>query len=161
MGHVDPKSHMCRLLTSVILLAATGLLTVHGQSSDATETIRIDTDLVNLNVSVFNLRASQTNGLLQQKDFAVFENGALQEISFFASNEAPFDLVLLLDLSGSTADKIGLIRKSSKRFVDAVRSVDRVAILTFTAEVEVVSTLTSDHEVLNQSIDHIEKPQSS
>src|SRR5437870_10965694 len=138
MGHVDPKSHMCRLLTSVILLAATGLLlTARGQSPDATETIRIDTDLVNLNVSVFNLRASDPTGLLQQKDFAVFENGAPQEISFFASNEAPFDLVLLLDLSGSTADKIGLIRKSSKRFVDAARPVDRVAIVTFTADVEV------------------------
>src|SRR5207247_1275846 len=128
-------------------------------SSDATETIRIDTDLVNLNLSVINLRASQTNGLLQQKDFAVFENGALQQISFFASSEAPFDLVLLLDLSGSTADRIGLIRKSSKRFVDAVRPVDRVAIVTFTADAEVVSTLTSDHEALNKSIDKIEKPQ--
>jgi len=160
MGHIDPKSHMCRLLMSVILLAATGLLlTAHGQSSDATETLRIDTDLVNLNVSIFNLRASQTNGLLQQKDFAIFENGALQEISFFASNEAPFDLVLLLDLSGSTADKIGLIRKSSKRFIDAVRPVDRVAIVTFTADVEVVSTLTSDREALSKSIDKIEKPQ--
>src|SRR5256714_13322009 len=160
MGQVDPKSHMCRLVMSVIVLAATGLLlTARGQSSDATETIRIDTDLVNLNVSVFNLRTSQTTDLLQQKDFAVFENGAPQEISFFASNEAPFDLVLLLDLSGSTADKIGLIRKSSKRFVDAVRSVDRVAIVTFTAEAEVVSTLTSDHEALNKSIDKIDKPQ--
>src|SRR3989442_13740790 len=100
MGHVDPKSHRRRLLMSAILLAASGLLlTVRGQSSDATETIRIDTDLVNLNVSVFNLRASQTSGLLQQKDFAVLENGALQEISFFASNQAPFDLALLLDLS--------------------------------------------------------------
>src|SRR3989454_6087803 len=159
MGHVDPKSHMCRLLTSVILLATTGLLlTARGQSSDATETIRIDTDLVNLNVSVFNLRASQTNGLLQQKDFAVFENGALQEISFFASNEAPFDLVLLLDLSGSTADKIGLIRKSAKRFVDAARPGDRIAILTFTADILLVSKLTSDHPALKKSIDDIEKP---
>src|SRR2546425_2276008 len=159
MGHVDPKSHMCRLLTSVILLAATGLLlTARGQSSDATETIRIDTDLVNLNVSVFNLRASQTNGLLQQKDFAVFDNGALQEISFFASNEAPFDLVLLLDLSGSTANKIGLIRKSSKRFVDAARPGDRIAILTFAAELRVVSRLSSDHEALKKTIDNIEQP---
>src|SRR6266849_2735166 len=160
MGHIDPKSHMCRLLMSVILLTATGLLlTARGQSSDATETIRIDTDLVNLNVSVFNLRASQTNGLLQQKDFAVFENGALQEISFFASNEAPFDLVLLLDLSGSTADKIGLIRKSSKRFVDAARPADRIAVVTFTSDVQVVSLLTTDRDGLKKSIDRIQKPQ--
>src|SRR5207253_8698178 len=104
-------------------------------------------------------RASQTTGLLQLKDFAIFENGALHAISFFGSNEAPFDLVLLLDLSGSTADKIGLIRKSSKRFTDAVRPVDRVAIVTFTADVELLSTLTSDREALSKSIDKIEKPQ--
>ena len=80
MGQVDPKSHMCRLVMSVIVLAATGLLlAARGQSSDATETIRIDTALVNLNVSVFNLRTSQTTDLLQQKDFAIFENGATEQ----------------------------------------------------------------------------------
>src|SRR5256885_15917591 len=61
--------------------------------------------------------------------------------------------------SSDLADKIGLIRKSSKRFIDAVRPVDRVAIVTFTADVEVVSTLTSDREALSKSIDKIEKPQ--
>jgi VWFA-related protein len=151
---------MFRLRLSLSLFAIVCLpLAVPAQSIEPTDTLRIDTDLVNLNVSVFNLRASQGTQVLQPKDFAVLENGAAQEISFFASNEAPFDLVLLLDLSGSAADKIGLIRKSSKRFVDAARPADRLAIVTFTAEVHVVSTLTSDHDMLKKAIDAIEKPQ--
>jgi Ca-activated chloride channel family protein len=147
------------LLGALFLLTAHCLLpTVRAQTPEPIETIRIDTDLVNLNVSVFNRKSSLTTTPLQQKDFAVFENGAPQEILFFASGETPFDLVLLLDLSGSTADKIDLIRKSSKRFVDAARPSDRIAILTFSADLQMVSKLSSDRSALKKSIDDIEKP---
>ena len=141
-----------------LLTAHCSLLTVKAQTPDPVETVRIDTDLVNLNVSVFNHKSSRTIAPLEKKDFAVFENGAPQEILFFASGETPFDLVLLLDLSGSTADKIDLIRKSSKRFVDAARPSDRIAILTFTADIQMVARLSSDHNALKKSIDDIERP---
>ena len=146
------------MIAFFLLTAHCLLLTVKAQTPDPVDTIRIDTDLVNLNVSVVNRNAALAAGHLEQKDFAVFENGAPQEILFFASGEAPFDLVLLLDLSGSTADKIGLIRKSAKRFVDAARPADRIAIFIFTAEIQVVSKLTNDHNALKKSIDDIEKP---
>ncbi len=146
------------VVTILLLTAHCSLLTASGQTPESVETLRIDTDLVNLNVSVFSRNRSQPAGALQQKDFAVFENGEPQEISFFASAETPFDLVLLLDLSGSTADKIGLIRKSAKRFVDAARPADRIAIVPFTPDIQVVSTLTSDHEALRKSIADIERP---
>ena len=147
------------LLTEVVLLSAyCSLLTTAAQTPEPTDTIRIDTDLVNVSVSVFSRHATLAKSALEQKDFAVFENGEPQEISFFASAEAPFDLVLLLDLSGSTADKIKLIRTSSKRFVDAARPGDRIAIVTFTEDVQVVSRLTLDHEALKTSIDQIAKP---
>ena len=113
---------------------------------------------MNVSFSVFSRHSFLPKSALEQKDFAVFENGEPQEISFFASAEAPFDLVLLLDLSGSTADKIKLIRTSSKRFVDAARPGDRIAIVTFTEDVQVVSRLTLDREALKTSIDQIAKP---
>ena len=147
------------LAVGFLLLAAhCSLFTVQAQTLEPTETIRIDTDLVNVSISVFSRHASSPKGALEQKDFTVFENGEPQEISFFASAETPFDLVLLLDLSGSTADKIKVIRASAKRFVDAARPGDRVAIVTFTAEVQVVSRLTLDHDALKTSIDQIAKP---
>jgi VWFA-related protein len=157
--HNGPFS-LGRILAAIVfLLSAYCLLpTLEAQTPEPAETIRIDTDLVNLNVSVFSRDVSQPTVALHQNEFAVFENGSPQEISFFASAQTPFDLVLLLDLSGSTADKIGLIRKSAKHFIDAARPADRIAIVTFTANVQVVSLLALDHEALRKSIDRIEKP---
>ena len=142
----------------LLLTAHCLLLTVPAQTPEPTDTIRIVTDLVNVSISVFSRNSSPSKSALEQKDFAVFENGEPQDISFFASAETPFDLVLLLDLSGSTADKIKLIRTSSKRFVDAARPGDRIAIVTFTADVQVVSQITLDHEALKRSIDQIARP---
>jgi VWFA-related protein len=128
------------------------------QKSDETETVRIETDLVDLNVSVFSRDSRQGVGTLQQKDFMVFENGAAEEITFFASASTPFDLVLLLDLSGSTSDKLDLIRKSARRFVEAARPVDRICIITFTNVPRVVAPFTTDHSELIKRIKKIEKP---
>ncbi|MDT4898223.1 MAG: Ca-activated chloride channel [Acidobacteriota bacterium] len=129
------------------------------QKDDEVETIRVNTELVDLNVSVFSRDPSRPTGELQQQDFAVLENGAPEEISFFASASTPFDLVLLIDLSGSTADKLGLIRKSANRFVEAARPLDRISVVTFTDLPVVVSPLTADRKQLRERIKKIEKPQ--
>jgi VWFA-related protein len=139
-----------------ILLASLMCAVTRGQ--EPVDTIRVDSDLVDLKVSVVSLTPKRQLSVLSQSDFHVFENGAQQEITFFAAADAPFDLVLLLDLSGSTSEKIGLIRKSSKRFVDAARPNDRIAVVTFTDVARVVSDLTGDREALKKAIDKIEKP---
>ena len=128
------------------------------QAVDPGETIRIDADLVDLNVSIFSRDRARPSGVLTQKDFAVFENGAPQEIAFFASAETPFDLVLLLDLSASTSGKLDLIRTSAKRFVEAAPAADRIAIVTFTDEPRVAAPLTADRQQLKKAIEHIKKP---
>lgn len=149
-----------RLLAASLLLvsAYSAPLVSQAQTQEPAEILRIDSDLVNLNVSIFNRTASNSATALQQKDFSVLDNGAPQEITFFAASNTPFDLVLLLDLSGSIGDKLDLIRKTSKRFVDAARPDDRIAIFTFAAEIRKVSGFTADHLVLKRSIDEIERP---
>src|SRR5437867_2721732 len=142
------------LLVMLLAIAADGL----GQTVDRTETIRVDSDLVDLQVSVLSRGFTQPPPALQQKDFSVIEDGTPQEIAFFAAADTPFDLVLLLDLSGSTANKLKLIRQSTRRFVEAARPTDRIAIITFTDAVEIVSPLTSDRRELRQAIKAIEKP---
>jgi VWFA-related protein len=128
------------------------------QKENEVETIRVDTKLVDLNVTIFSRDPQRPIGELQQKDFAVFEDGVPEEISFFASAATPFDLVLLIDLSGSTVDKLGLIRKSATRFVEAARPMDRISIVTFTDLPFVVSPLTADRKQLTERIKKIEKP---
>jgi VWFA-related protein len=141
-----------------LLFSLLAAATCVAQTADPTETIRVDSDLVDLKISVLSLNPQNALPELQQKDFLVLEDGQPQEISFFAAAESPFDLVLLLDLSGSTNDKLKLIRSSAKRFVDATRPVDRVSVVTFSDVPQVVCRLTRDRELLKRSIDDIEKP---
>ena len=123
---------------------------VRGQ--DPIETIRIDSDLVDLKVSVIGAGPNVKVPTLEQKDFVVLEDGAPQEISFFAAADTPFDLVLLLDLSGSNSKKLKMIRDSAKRFVDATRPTDRLAIVSFTDRPALYSSFTLDRAKLKRSI---------
>ena len=147
----------CLLLFTAYCLLPTAYCVVRAQTAAADDVIRIDTELVDLNVSVFSRDPLHPVGPLQQKDFAVFEDGEPQEITFFASASTPFDLVLLLDLSGSISDKLDLVRKSARRFVEAARPLDRISIVTFTDEPRVVVPLTSDRAELIARIKEIKK----
>src|SRR6185436_13192231 len=118
--------------------------------------VRVDTNLVSLNVSVYGTKLRQEVAKLEQKDFTIGEDGKPQEISFFATTDVPFDLVLLLDLSGSTAEKRDLIRKSTTRFIEAARPTDRIAIVAFADEVWVVCPLTADRTKLLAGAKRIE-----
>jgi VWFA-related protein len=123
---------------------------------DPIETIRIESDLVDLKVNVLSLTPSTSVPLLEQKDFAVLEDGTPQEISFFAAADAPFDLVLLLDLSGSNSKKLKMIRNSAKRFVEATRPTDRIAVVSFTEQPALYSSFTLDRAKLKRSIDEMD-----
>jgi len=126
-----------------------------GRDEDA---ILLKAALVNLNVSVTN-RAGVSLGNLKKDDFTVAENGEPQKIEFFQSTAAPFNLVLALDLSGSIKEKLDLVKSAALRFIDVVGPQDKVAVVTFTDEIRVVSQLTSDREELKRRIKSIDKPQ--
>jgi VWFA-related protein len=125
-------------------------------AQDEVETVRIDSDLVDLKVSVLGFPPNTPPPLLDPKDFVVLEDGVPQEISFFAAADTPFDLVLLLDLSGSNSKKLKMIRNSAKRFVNAARDVDRIALVTFTNQPALYSSFTLDRKKLKKTIDEID-----
>ncbi len=127
-----------------------------GITENENEPLKIDTRLVNLNVSVTAQNSKAPANLnLTKDDFVVLENGAEQEIAFFSTTEQPFDLVLLLDFSSSTEEKRGLIKKSAQRFVEYARPTDRIAVVAFATEIVTVSELTSDKTALKEKIKDI------
>lgn len=142
-----------RLLTVFLALLLCGI----AAAQDNVETIRIDSDLVDLKVSVLGFPPNTPPPMLAAKDFIVFEDDIPQEITFFAAADTPFDLVLLLDLSGSNSKKLKMIRNSAKRFVDAARDVDRIALVTFTDHPALYSSFTLDRKKLKKTIDEIDE----
>ncbi|HYY96326.1 MAG TPA: VWA domain-containing protein [Pyrinomonadaceae bacterium] len=122
------------------------------------EVVRVESDLVTVNVSVVDRASGRGLVGLSAGDFKVFEDGVEQHVEHFESADAPFDLLLLLDLSGSTARVTDTIRAAARRFVAATRAQDRVAIVTFAGEQSVVSPPTSDRAALANAIDRIATP---
>jgi len=125
------------------------------------DVIRVDTELVSVNVSVVDRGTNRGVNDLTKENFRLYEDNVAQQIAHFESASAPFNLVLLIDLSGSTAKVVELIKGAAMHFVEAARPFDRIAVITFAGSQVVVSPLTNDHAALRQRINAIEKPEGS
>ncbi len=129
---------------------------VPGDDISEGDVIRVESQLVTLNISVIDRGTNRGLLGLGQSDFKLFEDGQEQRLVQFESSSAPFDLVLLIDLSGSTREVVKLIRAAAIRFVEAARPADRIGVITFAGEPTVISTLTADRDLLRQRIETID-----
>src|SRR6185295_15683396 len=115
------------------------------------ETLKIDTDLVTVPVT-----ATDTSGIyitdLRKEEFAISEDGVPQEIAFFGKVAAPFHVVLMLDTSSSTQDKLKQIQQAAYAFVEQLQPADRVKVISFDDAVKDWNEFTSNREILRGAI---------
>lgn len=118
---------------------------------DESDVLKIDVSLITIPVSVFD-----RNGLyipnLKQENFKIFEDGKEQEVAFFATTEQPFTVVLLIDVSPSTAFKIREIQDGAIAFVNQLKAQDSVMVIEFDQRIHVLSKPTNDREQLYKAI---------
>ena len=81
--------------------------------------------------------------------------GVPQTVERFSSTEAPFHLLLLLDVSGSTQSYIDMVERASIDFTREIRSDDRVAVAAFNSNVRLIQDFTSDRSQLGHAIGRI------
>ena len=121
------------------------------ESQDPQEVLKTDTNLVTVPVIAVN-----SDGVyipdLTKAEFGVEEDGVKQEISFFATVTEPFHVVLMLDTSASTREKLSLIRQAAIAFVDQLQPEDRVKVISFDDEVRDLNEFTGDRAVLQSAI---------
>ena len=125
-----------------------------GKDANNDDVIRIESELVTLNASAVNSFGQPITNLTET-EFLLYEDGIEQEIVHFQSVNTPFNLVLLIDLSGSLKEKLKLIRRSAWSFIQATRPEDKVAIVTFSGSARLICPLTNDRELLRQKIESI------
>ena len=130
------------LLSALVLfLCAT---TSRAQEPDEpVEVIR--TNLVQLNVGVADRRGQAVTDL-SLNDFKIYEDGVPQSIVSFEPTTAPFSLVLLLDMSGSTLSFRTTLKQSALRFIDALAPDDRVAVVSFNDKIKTLQSFTTDRQ---------------
>ncbi len=93
---------------------------------------------------------------LERKDFSVSEGEAAREVVAVEPARTPFNLVLLLDVSGSVEERLDFVRKSALAFVNTVGAQDKVAIISFRDDIQLISDFTTDRALLAQRIKDIE-----
>jgi len=103
-------------------------------TSAGDEVIKVSTDLVTTPVSVLDRSGRFIPGL-KKKDFKIYENGVLQNITYFQSEEQPFTVVLLIDISPSTKYKMDEIHYAAVTFVNQLRANDKVMVVAFDSRV--------------------------
>lgn len=111
--------------------------------------------LMRLNVNVTDRHGRALSGL-KTSDFTVFENGQERAVTDVEPASAPFNLVLLLDVSGSVEEHINFIRKAARNFINTVGPRDRVAVISFRDDIQVISDFTTDHALLSQRLKDID-----
>lgn len=90
---------------------------------------------------------------LKAADFQVLEAGTEREIVAVEPATAPFNLVLLLDVSGSVENYVDFIRKAARAFISTAGPDDRIAVVIFNEDVKTLSTFTTDKGRLSESLD--------
>ncbi|PYS88925.1 MAG: hypothetical protein DMF62_08580 [Acidobacteria bacterium] len=100
--------------------------------------IKIESSIVRLNVGVVDQRGHPITSL-DRSQFAIYEDGVKQKITRFEASSAPFSVVMLLDMSGSTKSFRANIKLSAARFLDALAPDDRVAVVEFYSKINLLS----------------------
>ena len=102
------------------------------------EIIKVSTDLVTTPVSLLDRNGSFIPGLTK-KDFSIFENGIKQNITYVQSEEQPFTVILMIDISPSTKYKMDEIHFAAITFVNQLRPTDKVLVLAFDQRIHVLT----------------------
>ena len=130
---------------------------------DDDDVVRIDTQLVDIPVEITD-RSGKPILNLKQNNFIVYEDGKRQEVADFSATNAPFEVALLLDTSGSARSELPLITRAAENFINSLRPGDRISIISFKSDrrdgksiavSEVLTDLTDDRAKLKSVLSKV------
>ncbi len=112
-----------------------------------------------VSVNVYDTLGQPVTGL-SAADFSVIEPltdvARVVLVENITNDNLPFSTVLVIDVSSSMFDfPIGRAREAARAFVDNIRAIDSVAIVTFGNTIDVIQPFTTDKATLYTAIDSI------
>lgn len=149
------------LVAWAILVAQTGAQSpppkgAEGQTAEEDTPIQVNVNVVNVLASVRDKHNTLIPNLTKD-DFDVYENGQIQTIKYFTrENNLPLTIGLLVDVSRSQENLIGIEQNAASAFLDAVmRPKDEAFIISFGADSELLQDITSSKRLLHKGLDDL------
>jgi Ca-activated chloride channel family protein len=113
--------------------------------------IKIDTDLVNLDVTVIDQNNNPVFNL-KKEDFAVYEDKIKQTVESVSREQVPVSFGLVIDTSGSMRSKIQTVSDAVTLLIKQMRHDDEAFVASFKGEPELVLDFTSDRRELEDAV---------
>jgi VWFA-related protein len=142
--------------TRPALLAAGGLalalLEVAGPArAQQPPTFPTGIEIINLSLSVTDPRNNFVTDL-KEPDFAVFEDGIRQDVSFYTHENLPISMAIMMDTSASMEEKLPAAQTAAIRLVQTLRPQDVSEVIQFNDRATTLQAFTSDHAALEAAV---------
>lgn len=134
-----------------LFLTGTFFLSAPEALAQPDDPISVETNLIRLNIGVADRQGRPVLNLARN-NFTVYEDGVKQDIFFFEPVVAPFSVVMLLDMSGSTLGFRQNIAQAASRFISSLAPDDRVAVIEFYDKINTLNDFTADKRVALYSV---------
>jgi Ca-activated chloride channel family protein len=121
-----------------------------GLTRDPTN-IRVNSDLVVIPVTVTDGKGHVVDGL-QKEHFAVYEDKVEQQITHFASEDAPVSIGFVFDTSDSMAPKLQKAREAVAALLNNTNSEDEFFLVQFSDHAQLLVNLTKQTEEIRKHV---------
>ncbi len=139
-----------RTFHGLVAATAVGGAVAAAQPTDQ-PAFRAGVDLVALNVTVTDSDNRYVTDL-DQSGFLLYEDGAIQDVTFFTRSQLPVALALLMDTSASMSEKMSTAQEAAIGFADRLREQDLASVIDFDNRVEILHEFTNSLDDLTAAI---------
>ena len=122
-----------------------------GQLIKQGQSLHLDVELALINVTVTDPYNRLVTGL-EPDNFRIFEDNVEQEVVNFSSEDVPISIGVILDLSGSMADKLGKAKQAAVEFFKTANPRDEFFLIGFNERAQLLSPFTENVEKLESSM---------
>jgi Ca-activated chloride channel family protein len=114
----------------------------------------VSVQIVQINALVSD-RYGMFVGRLTPSQFRVVEDGVPQQILHFATEEAPLEIVIAVDISGSMGAALDELKRAVRQFIARLKRSDQVTLVAFNEEMFVLAQREQDRAKLSEAIDRL------
>lgn len=133
-------------MTTIVLLTAFSA-NIFAQD----DPIRIETNLVTVNVAITDNKGNYIKGL-KREDFEVYDNRVKQEIENFSAEEAPVSFGIVYDLHPTTDERTGNVLEALRQFTKDLKPKDNFFVTVFNERGSLTTEFVPTGEQINANL---------
>jgi VWFA-related protein len=145
-------------LVRVLLVAVCLQFTLAGKAQEPQttaddEVIRVNVELVQVDVQVLEKKTGCPAGALSKEDFQLYEDGVQQKIAELSRNQLPLSVLLLFDLTDSVRPVLKPLATGALQALQHLKPEDEVAVMVYAASAQLLQDFTTDRAQVVSAIE--------